>query len=166
MISPEEPKNLVVSLTCLRVSESASYGRAWERGRGWWLPGETPDGRADAGRQASDYRVFVLDPDGKPLPLTAFGKADIAAPEPEYGERLRKYCSIGAVIPLTRWFDMNKPGDYTVLVTLKALGEKYHFVKAGDGKHYLKAANGEWVHDPGPLWVAKPIKVRVPATPK
>ena len=51
-----------------------------------------------------------------------------------------------------------------MLVTLKAPREKYHFVRTHDGKHYVKSADGQYEHDPGPLWVAKPIKVRVALT--
>jgi hypothetical protein len=156
MMSPEEPKNLVASLTCLRVSDSASYGTAWEPGKGKWVQDETADGRADVGRQAADYRVFVLDPDGKPVALTAFGRETIAAGGPEFGCRIEKYAAIGAIIPLTKWFDMKKPGEYTVLVTLKAPEESRRIVSS-DG-HSPYPLNGH-----GPLWVAKPIKVRVPA---
>ncbi len=62
-----------------------------------------------------------------------------------------KYSAIGAIIPLTKWFDMKRPGDYTVVVTLQAPDEQYH-----------RAENGHWVPERGPFWVAEPIKVHVP----
>ena len=74
MMSPEEPKNLVVSLSCLRYSDTDSNNSSWEPGSGRWRPAETGDGRADVGRQAADYRVLVLDPDGAAVPLTPFGR--------------------------------------------------------------------------------------------
>ena len=45
---------------------------------------------------------------------------------------------VGAIIPVTDWFDMKKPGQYSVLVSLPS----------PDGK--------------GPPWVAEPVVVSVP----
>ena len=67
-MSPENPGNLVASVTCLRGSESDA--NRWEPGKGRWLIDESADGRIDAGRQAADYRVHVIGPEAKPVPLT------------------------------------------------------------------------------------------------
>ena len=132
----------------------------WEPGRGLWYPGETVDGRADAGRQRADYRVLVLDPDGKPVGLTPFGREDMAAVEPEYGNRLKQFEGIGAIIPLAKWFQLKRPGEYTVLATLKAPDE----TRAAVDIHHQRTPAGAAAL--GPLWVAKPIKVRVPIASK
>ena len=162
MTLPEDPKNLVASLTCLSVTGNAPYSGDWEPGKHYWLVNESADGRVDAGRQAADYRVLVVGPDGKSIPLTAAGRADIAAPGPEMCERLRKYSAIGAIIPLTKWFDLKKSGEYTVLVTLKAPDE----TESQRPMHYdgdpEPPPGTPTVNPHGPLWVAKPIRVHVP----
>ncbi len=166
MMSPEEPTNLVASLTCLRISGGAAYTGDWEPGNGhWYSYGESADGRADSGRQPADYRVLVRDTDGKPVPLAPYGRRAIAAAGAERGSRLKQYAAIGAVIPLAKWFDMTRAGEYTVLVTLKAPDEKQRNRALND-----LARRGYAVPSPedehGPLWVAKPIKVRIPAASK
>jgi hypothetical protein len=55
---------------------------------------------------------------------------------------------------------MTKPGEYTVLVTLKAPDEKQRMLDSQD-RPLPPLADRD-----GPLWVAKPITVRVPATSK
>ncbi len=165
LMSPAEPANLVASLTCLSVSPSAACLGDWQPGNGWWDLDQCADGRADAGRQAGDYRVLVRGPDGEPIQLTPFGRQAIGTVEEEQCSRLKKYSAIGAVIPLAKWFDLKKPGDYTVLVTLKATDEKWHNLDRSELlKRGLPAPAAENEH--GPLWVEKPIKFRVPITPK
>jgi hypothetical protein len=162
MMSPEEPTNLVASLTCLRVSGSAPYGSEWKPGEGRWGFGESSDGRADAGRQPADYHVAVLGPDGTPVTMTPFGRQAVAAVVAERCSRLTEYSAIGAVIPLAKWFDLRNRGDYTVLVTLKAPDEKHrNWVRVRPGYPAPPRADEE-----GPLWVAKPIKFRVPIARK
>ena len=118
------------------------------------------DGRADAGRQPADYRVLVRDPDGRPVPLTPYGRQAIAAAARARGSLWKQYAAIGAVIPLAKWFEMTKPGKYTVLVTLKAPDEKYRVLDRHGQPTPLPADQD------GPLWVAKPIKVHIPAASK
>ena len=92
------------------------------------------------GTDAADYKILVYDASGIPAPrlrpagppsgkLTGTGRD---------GGLIGIGDAIGAVIPLTEWFDMKKPGRYSVLVSPPSPGSN------------------------DPPWVAEPITVTVP----
>ena len=160
VVSPADPSLLVASVTCLRTSPRARGGQQWEPGAGPWWWADDGDGRVDAGRQPADYRIMVLAPGGRFLPLTAYGKGVIASPAPERGSWVPRGDAVGAVIPLYKWFDMTEPGDYAVLVTLKAPDEKWRRQE----REYLIAQGLPALppeYEIGPMWVAEPITVKV-----
>jgi hypothetical protein len=133
-MSPVSPGKLVVSLCHEDLDTTGA--RVDPTTRGIYIP--------EIGYMATDYRVLVRDPAGKPVPLTRVSKEPPAkeeshrkTPEPytKMTRHLRFGDGVGALIPLKEWFDMQKPGEYSVLVSLPS-------------------------SDPsGPVWVAKPIKV-------
>jgi hypothetical protein len=102
---------------------------------------EEPIGYLDLpGADAADYKVLVYDASGKPVP-----RLQPAAPPSGKltrtgagGTLIGIGTAIGAVIPLADWFDMKKPGKYSVLVSLPQSGKD------------------------DPAWVAQPITVTVP----
>ena len=124
LVSPvlKEKPNLIVSLRCDALLSGARD----------YLP--------RCGSRATDYRVLVRDRRGNPVaPIRSAGRAP---PGPEASKHteiryLRIGDAIGARIPLAEWFDLAKPGEYSVLVSLTTPGAS------------------------GPTWVANPIEVRV-----
>jgi hypothetical protein len=94
---------------------------------------------AKTGRDAASYGVLVRDAKGTPLTRLNSAKP---APRDETFEGRNGYpmlfgMGVGAIIPVAEWFDMKKPGQYSVLVWLPS----------PDGK--------------GPPWVAEPVVVTV-----
>ena len=96
--------------------------------------------RVDTGRDAADYDVVVRDAEGKPVRrLTPAKAADSKrATQGTKTDPMVFGRGVGAVIPLAEWFDMKRPGKYSVLLWLPS-------------------------SDPNrPLWVAEPVTVTVP----
>jgi hypothetical protein len=97
----------------------------------------------------ADYRVLVRDSLGRAVapvaPTPAFPRTDRA----ELGKRFENDTSVylhrgdamGARIPLKKYFNLTKPGEYWALVSLPS---------ATAGK---------------PDWIAEPVRVRVDADP-
>jgi hypothetical protein len=95
-----------------------------------------------AGLNSGNYWLLVRGPSGQPLPMLR------PALEPDIrpgacdsldarNRSLFRGDAIGAAIPITRWFDMKEPGEYTILVALPSSERK------------------------APAWVAPPVKFRV-----
>jgi hypothetical protein len=97
---------------------------------------------ATSGADAIDYTVVVRDSSGKRVPLNQRGRAALAAPRRPYQHNSlgRRGDAVGAVIPLADWFDLAKPGEYSVLASLVL---------------------APWPTPDAPTWVAKPITVKV-----
>jgi len=97
----------------------------------------------DTGIYPSDYKVLVRDPSGRSIQarLDAETQFSMQHRPAIRMEPLSPASGIGAVIPLAKWFDMKKPGDYSVLVALPSRKDK------------------------SCTWVAEPITIRVEAKP-
>jgi hypothetical protein len=142
-VSPPSPgpPRLVVSLTCLSDRLGGGdevFGRAIE----------------GAGGKPTDYNLVVRDAAGNPVPMNERGQKAYAAAGYRETRVLRMGDAVGAIVPLADWFDLSKPGEYTVLVSITAPDNIGFWTKNGL----------EW--RPGPTWVAKPVKITVPAAPK
>jgi hypothetical protein len=137
------PPRLVVSLTCL--SEAIGGGdEVWHHNCVVEAAGGKP----------TDYKVVVRDAAGNAVPMNERGRKAYAAPGSFESRVLRMGDATGAIIPLAEWFDLSKPGEYTVLVSIAAPGGIRLWTKKGP----------EW--RPGPTWAAKPVKITVPAARK
>ena len=89
---------------------------------------------------ATEYCVLVRDSAGRFIEVNESARNASAADKRSVRRdllRLGPGTLSGVLIPLARWFDMISPGEYTVLVSLPT--------------H----------RDTEPLWVAKPVKVKV-----
>jgi hypothetical protein len=93
---------------------------------------------------ATEYRVLVRDCTGRLITMNEAARrvsaSDIrvARSGPSGGSFIvGVYNGIGVIIPLAKWFDIKKPGEYTVLVSLPTRQKS------------------------NPLWVAKPFKFTV-----
>jgi hypothetical protein len=123
LMSPTEPEGsaLIVSLRRVEIGDDP-----------WSF-------RFDCGYDMTDYKLVVRGPDGRAIPFT---------PDDRYRNSLKKRPStsleacapgggVGTRFPLSKWFNMKEPGEYSVLAILPRKG------------------------DPTRAWVAEPIKVRV-----
>jgi hypothetical protein len=113
------PVRLIASLTYVR------YEPGWHQD-------------ISTGARAIEYHILVHDALGKPVPRSARGELAIHTVQPPYdgGYSLSSGEAVGASIPLGDWFDLTKPGDYYVLVSLTS-------PPVG-----------------GSTWVAEPIKIQ------
>jgi hypothetical protein len=94
---------------------------------------------------SQNYWVFVRGPSGRPFTMINHQAEPGPKPpfKPSENPETDLYIggAIGAAIPITKWFDMTEPGEYSVLIALPSSEQN------------------------GPVWVAEPLKFMVPAKP-
>jgi hypothetical protein len=120
MVSPIDSGDvtLIVSLRCLDV-------------RAYYSP--------DCGAYPADYQVFVRDSQGNMIPRNpkAYRESvDSRPPYIRYDSSLSPGAAVGTAIPLAKWFDISKPGEYAALVVLRS-------------------------RDKSSLWLAPVVKIKV-----
>ena len=93
---------------------------------------------ARTGFNAADYEVLVRNAAGKSLARLRPAKRIAGRSAAPSTRRMRVGDGIRAILPLVQWFDMKKPGRYSVLVSLPS------------------------AHANDPPWVAEPLTVTVP----